>query len=342
MYNYLYIDKENVKHNIKLARGNKQVCLMVKANTYGLGDSALQMLIDMGYKYFGVSTIEEALKVRSMCSDARILICSYILAEDIETCIDNNIEFTVYNDTLLERITNGCKYHLKVDTNMGRLGFQMDSLDKLALKLDKIPVKPIGIFSHLACAADEEKTAIAISNFEAALDKFKHIDFELIHLFNSYGSVNYDTKFDNMVRIGIGMWGYFANTDEMNSSKQKWKPALKMDLAVSHVKEYSGDVSYDHLDYVDGTLYTVPIGYHDGVMRAMRGYYIRDIGYIRGNVNMCQMLVEADSTTQILKMDDTFTFYDGNQLYDVCNYAQITIYEYLVNLSNRIARVIIK
>ncbi len=341
MNHILKINKKRVIENINTCANNKEVCLMVKANCYGLGDDGIRLLLDLGYKFFGVSTLEEALNIRKMSPNSEILIVSYIDVEDVSVCIENNITFTVYDTNLLKTLTADSKFHLKIDTNMGRLGFQLDELESVRSYLVDNELHPNGIFSHLACASDKEKTENAISNFKEALAIFKQFDFEYIHLLNTYGSLNYDIDFDNLVRIGIGIWGYLANRKESDLSRRKVKPALSMDLTVSHVKEYHGYISYDHLDKVDGTVLTVPIGYNDGFNRSFHGYHIDKVGRVVGNVNMCQhmILVDEDNASEY-KRGDLITLFDNDQLYDLCNFTGQTTYEQLTSLSERIKRVI--
>lgn len=339
MNHILKINKQNVISNIETCRGSKEVCLMVKANNYGIGDSGLSMLIESGYTFFGVSTIEEALKLRGMNSEIKILIVSYIELSDITTCVDNNITFTVYDDQMLRMLTANCLFHLKVDTNMGRLGFQLSELEEVREYLLENNLTPEGIFSHLACASDEQKTQIAIDNFKQALSIFADFDFKYTHLLNTYGSLNYQTDFDNLVRIGIGMWGYFATEDEKNLSSKSLKPALSLSLTVSHSKNYQGFISYDHLDVVDGMIITVPLGYHDGFARTMRLFHIKDVGVVVGNVNMCQHMILLDEGVTF-KRGDLYQLFEGDQLYKICEYTNVTVYEFLVSLSSRMKRVI--
>lgn len=337
MNHQLIIDKQKVIDNINLCKGDKEVCLMVKANTYGLGDQALDMLIDLGYSFFGVSTLEEGLKLRSKNKDIKILLVSYLELSDLQLAIDNNITITVFDFKLLNALTDNVNFHLKIDTNMGRLGFQLNELDDVCNYLIDRGLQPEGIFSHLACASVEQKTKQAISNFEYALDIFSDFNFRYIHLLNSYGSLNYDTQFDNLVRIGIGMWGYLANGQEAAMSRRKLQPALSLELTISHVKEYNGYVSYDHLDQVSGIVYTSPMGYHDGFSRKFRGYVVPDVGTIVGNVNMCQHMV-LNSRKVPYERGQLYFLFKGESLYDLCQYGEITTYEFLVSLSNRIQR----
>ncbi len=337
MNHILNINKDNVIDNINKCKGSKEVCLMVKADTYGLGNSALKMLIDLGYKFFGVSTFEEAMNIRRLNKSVKILIVSYINLDEIEKCIQNNITFTVYDFDGLKHVSKDALFHVKIDTNMGRLGFQLNEVEQLKNELIRLELKPEGVFSHLACASNNEKTKQVINVFAETVNKFKDFDCKYIHLYNTYGSLNYDTSFDNLVRVGIGIWGYFATRDEAKTSQKQLKPAIDLDVTVSHVKRYNGAISYDHLDKIDGTVLTIPLGYHDGILRKMRHFEINNIGIIVGNINMCQHMILFNDSFKVAK-GDCIPYFQNEQLYDICDYCQITTYEFLVNLSGRIKR----
>lgn len=339
MNHLLTINKQKVINNINKARKSKKACLMVKANTYGMGNTGLQMLLDAGYDYFGVSTIEEALNIRSLSPTANVLIVSYV--DDIEACIENNFTITVYDFELLNRLDSRINFHLKVDTNMGRLGFQLSELPAVRDYLQLNNLQPEGIFSHLANASIPELTQLAIDNFEQALAIFSDFEFKYIHLLNSFGALNYDTKFDNMVRLGIGTWGYFATTSERELSKVELEPALSLSLTVSHQKMYSGPISYDFIDDVNGSVLTVPIGYHDGFFRRLTHYQIPNVGTIVGKINMCQLLILEEGVSKFKKGDLIPLYGENYEIYNLADFADFTIYEILVLLSNRINRKII-
>lgn len=335
MNHLLKIDRAMVEANIRECCGQKKPCLMVKADCYGIGNTGIKMLVDMGYDYFGVSTIEEAINIRNIADDVEILIVSYIEKSDITTCIAYNINFTVYSIDMLKLCTPNAKFHLKIDTNMGRIGFQIDELEQVKANLGNL--KPQGIFTHLANASNSDKTADAVSKFQYALDFLDAYNYQYIHIYNTFGSLNYNTTFDNMVRIGIGIWGYFANIEEANLSVKKLQPALSLQLTISHQKQYKGYISYDHIDYVDGLVYTSPLGYHDGLLRCFHGYNIPNVGQIVGKINMCQHMILSSSQDE----RTMYTLFENEQLYDLTKYGQITNYEFLVSLSSRIRRVIV-
>lgn len=337
MNHMLKINRQNVRENIQRCQGEKQVCLMVKANCYGMGNQGLKMLLDLGYTYFGVSTLEEALNIRSLSASAEILIVSYIAIEDIQICKDNNITFTVYNFKMLSMCDSDCKFHIKIDTNMGRLGFQLSEVEELKKYL--LNLQPEGIYTHLACASDREKTEIAIANFQYVLGILADIHFPYIHIHNTFGALNYQTSFDNIVRIGIGIWGYFATQAEMELSAVKLQPSLALELTISHLKEYDGYISYDHIDYVRGNVITSPLGYYDGLSRCFQGFKISNFGKIVGKINMCQHMVLLNDGVNV-KPGSYYQLFAKEQLYELTEYGNTSVYEFLVGLSPRISRVI--
>ena len=74
---YIYVNKTNYLNNINYLRSlsDKELCLVVKANGYGHGiEWAVKTAIEGGVKWFAVAAINEAIKVRSVSDNVRILL----------------------------------------------------------------------------------------------------------------------------------------------------------------------------------------------------------------------------------------------------------------------------
>ncbi|MGL4589908.1 MAG: alanine racemase [Mycoplasmatales bacterium] len=337
MRNSLIVKMDNVKHNIEVIRKNKQACLMVKGNAYGAGFGVIEKLVNLGYDYFGVSTIQEALTLRKINSEIRILIVSYVDQNELPLIVENNFEITVYNMKMLNQIDQSVKFHLKFDTGMGRLGFSEAEANAVLKTIQTKKLKPIGIYSHLACAAIEEKSETQITTFKSILKVFEpKIKFEYIHLLNTTGSIKYDTTFDNLVRIGIGMWGYVANFVEQQAYASHLKPAFSLMSVISMIKDYDGFIGYDHIEHTTGRIVTIPVGYHDGLDRRLTGYQIPNVGKIVGKVCMDQIMVQ---TTESLQENQSIFIFENLDIYDLVAYCQTTVYELISPLANRMERI---
>ncbi len=338
---YLEIDYKQIQRNVDCVRKGKKACLMVKANNYGVGYEVIESFVKMGYDYFGVTTIEEARVVRSKAPNADILIVGYVDPSSYTEAIDQNFTLTVYDFSSLKSVIPNLKYHLKFDTGMGRIGFFKTEINEVKIVLKDLECKPIGIYSHFPEALNQEYTQQQIATFKSIVDELTEYEFEYIHLQNSVGCQLYDLDFCNMVRPGLSIWGYYADTEEKEIIEAingvTIKPALSLNAKVHMVKEYHGLVGYDLSEQVDGLLGTIRIGYHDGFSRRFNGYRFATGPKVVGKVCMCQAFVLLDEPIEVLEI-----FGPVNSIYDLASYGQMTVYELLVSLSTRIIRSIDK
>ncbi len=334
---FLEIDKSQVAENIKLASKGKQVCLMVKANNYGVGYDFIPEFTEMGYNYFGVTTIEEADIVRALAPDSEILIVGYVDEKDYAKAVLKNYTLTIFSEETLQTLNSEIKYHLKFDTGMGRIGFFKDQIANLKNQIAEIGNYPVGIYTHLPEGLNQEFSLNQIELFKEILTEFADYDFEYVHMQNSVGCQLYDLDFCNMVRPGISIWGLYADEEEKKIIEQKngvtIKPALNLQAKVHMVKDYEGLIGYDLSEYVSGKIATIRIGYHDGFNRRFTGYTFNTSERVVGKVCMCQAFVQINGPIDHLEI-----FGPTNSIYNLTTYAKMTTYELLVSMSNRILR----
>ena len=95
---YIYVNKNNFRHNIDYLNNltDRELCIVVKANAYGHGiDWTVNTAIDSGVVWFAVATIDEAILVRSISDDIRILLLSEPAVSELEKLAIHNIDTTV-------------------------------------------------------------------------------------------------------------------------------------------------------------------------------------------------------------------------------------------------------
>ena len=107
---YVEIDCEALENNIKNIKENydgyKYYIGVVKANAYSHGFESIKYILKGGVNYLATSSLEEALKIRSMYKDIPILVLEPIHYDDILVASKNNITVTIDSkvqfDQLLE------------------------------------------------------------------------------------------------------------------------------------------------------------------------------------------------------------------------------------------------
>lgn len=132
---YVEIDLDAIKHNIRCERekvGDKvKIMAIIKANAYGHGDIEVAEALKDEVDAYGVAIIEEALKLRKAGVTKMILILGHTGKIWYEDLIKNDISQAVYSYEMAKilseeavRLGKKAKIHIKVDTGMGRIGFQ--------------------------------------------------------------------------------------------------------------------------------------------------------------------------------------------------------------------------
>lgn len=349
---YAVVDLNAIEDNFNSLP--KPICCVVKANAYGHGAIELASFYEKrGASYFAVSNIEEAIQLRNHGITKPILILGYTdplcAKEIIEYNIDQCVFSLDYAKKLNEnaKLNNGkIKVHIKIDTGMGRIGFQYhDNHNELddalsACRLDYLI--PYGIFMHFAIS-DEGINDFTYKQYDNYTKAVKYLEdngvkFTIHHVSNSGAILDYPAFRLDMVRAGIILYGYNASIYE-----HKLKPALSLKSVVSHVKVINkGDsVSYGRT-YVakeDTRVATVPIGYADGFYRSNTGSYVIINGEkckIIGRVCMDQMMVLSNTA----KVGDEVTIIgEGITADDIAKYNHTISYEVLCSIGERVPRV---
>ena len=326
---------------IKELAGDKKIFAVVKANAYGHGAVVISKLFeDLGTDGFAVSNIDEALEIRNAGIKSEILILGYTPFERAAELIKHNISQTVYSLEYAENLNafakksgGNVKVHIKLDTGMGRLGFDCrkgfkDSVKEEisnCLELKNLNIQ--GLFTHFATADsnDIEYTEYCDKQYEifkTALAELQKIgfNFKYVHTDNSAATVTRSDDICNTVRPGIVLYGYLP--DPELKAEVTLEPVMSVKSVVSMVKEIDeGDsVSYGRTFTANGKMKvaTVPVGYADGYPR-----YLSNKGYvliggkkanILGRVCMDQIVVDVSGIEDV-KIGDTVTLIgvDGSE-----------------------------
>lgn len=333
------INLDNLKYNLDLISDNidkEKLMLVVKANAYGSGlKEIVKYGIKYGIKFYGVATIDEAMEIREIDKNVRIIILSLVELEYIEFLVKNNIDITISRfeeiEYILSKNIKG-NFHIAYDTGMGRIGFDSRNIEK-ALEM----LKPLGIFSHLTSAdSDEEFTRLQYNRFIKITNKY---DIKYKHFLNSFGTENYHLDFNefNLYRIGILAYG-----GELND---KYKPIITLKGRVSFIKKLEEDWNIGYSNTFKAkkgdVIITISMGYADGVFRSLsnNGYvYFKGKKYkIIGNICMDQFMVLGDENIQV--GDYVEIFGEHILVNEVAKSINTISYELLCAISRRVERV---
>lgn len=354
---YIYVNKNNIQHNIDYLNNltGSELCIVVKANAYGHGiDWTVNTAIESGVVWFAVAAIDEAILVRSISDNIRILLLSEPSISELEKLATYNIDTTVYNESFIEALgesQHSFKVHLKIDTGMHRVGCSPDEFELLYKKISSFKNLVLeGICTHFPVAdTDEIQTNHSIKMFK---DTISNIDIKnlLIHADNSASTTYNNEKIFNMTRVGLAAYGYSLSPVSVAS---KLKPVMEIKTRISNIqiRKKGESVSYGkaHILQKDSLIATAPIGYGDGYPwnSFPDGKVIVNNRFCRliGRVTMDQILF--DVTGMEVEINDEVTILgaslDSNieiSIKDIAEWNNTIEWEILTNIKdNRLNRV---
>ncbi len=326
------IDLDAVLYNMesmhkKLKPGTK-IAAVVKADAYGHGAVEISRVLEnLPYLWgYAVATSNEAMQLVEAGRKKPIIILGLSFPEQFEEIVENDLRPAVCTYETAQALSDiaaeknkVCRIHIKVDTGMSRIGFQVtpESADTVA-RISKLPNIMIeGIFTHFARADESSKTPAyeQFKQFEKmiAMVEEKGVQIPLKHCSNSAGIVEIPECNMDMVRAGITLYGLWPS-EEVDKTKISLKPVMSLRSRVAYVKELlpGRQISYGGTFTVKKkmTVATVPVGYGDGYARGLsnKGWVLikGQKAPICGRVCMDQCMVDVTDIPGV-KIGDTVT-----------------------------------
>lgn len=361
------ISLDNLTHNFETIRrqvGPKAKLLgVVKADAYGHGAVRVAKHLErLGAGYLAVSNLDECEELRVNGIMLPILMLGFTPADQAERILKNDMTQAVPNLAIAEAYSSAAvhaggtmKVHIKLDTGMGRLGFQCDDAHFDAslrdiLKILTLPGLDVeGVFTHF-CVSDEaadecvEFTKIQHDRFLRMIDAVEtqgNFRFRLHHCCNAGGIASYPEWAWDMVRCGIILYGTGDLAERMGM-----KPVMTVKTTVSTIKDFDPDtsISYGRQFFTTrlSRIAVLPIGYADGLFRALSGKLrvLTPYGEAQqvGRICMDMCMIDVTDLPQ-LRVGDEIEVFGEHQLIETAAKQCGTIsYELLCAVSKRVPR----
>ena len=317
-----------ISHNVAIVAQRTapvQVWAVVKANGYGHG--AVQVAnaaLAGGATGLCVAIVDEGVALRRAGITAPILLLSEQPAELADLIVGYQLTPTVTTTrgaAVLAASASAAdqtvKIHIKVDTGMHRVGVAPNEVVSLASFISSYESLTIeGVYTHFAVADDPSHVANAaqLSAFNSVLDGLssRGINPPLVHAANSAAALANEPSRFTMVRLGIAMYGLRPGPGVAELCAGLI-PAMSIKARVSAVRwvEAGEAVSYGLVrPLTRGSLIaTVPIGYADGVPRALGRTNIQVLlnGVPRsfaGTITMDQLMIDCESDSSVTVGDE--------------------------------------
>ena len=349
--------EENILALLNLCKKGVKLLAVVKADAYGHGSTmVVPTLIASGVYMLGVASVDEGIEIRNSGCNAPILVLGAAPVWAFQSAIENDITLSFFTKEHLavaskvaSQLGKQAKTYIKIDTGMHRIGLNyIEAPDFIASALDMEGIKVEGIFSHLACAENEEITKQQVEKFKIVYEKFPYLP---AHLLNTAGLMSYPDVQFSMVRAGIGIYGLMPDLPESASNIPNLKPVMSLKGRIVYLKELGENegisYSYSYKTSKKARIATVPIGYADGVPRILsnkiygliNGKKVKQVG----NITMDQMMFDVSDAGEI-NVGDVITLIgeDNENIIRIDEWAKLlnTInYELTCRLKVRLPRV---
>ncbi len=356
------IHLDNIAQNVKAMREKlPETCRflgVVKANASGHGAIPVaKKLEEIGCEYLAVACIDEAIELREAGVRTPILILGYTPPEYAAELRAHDVTQAVGSLEMARALSENARetpvrVHLKLETGMGRTGYRVLSAKEMeeaaqTLRLPGLDVE--GVFTHFA-VSDEygdpftqeqySRFTSAVSGLEAGWGR----RFRIRHCANSGAVINYPQYCLDMVRPGIATYGLYPAKE---TGGIPLRPGMSLRSRIVQVTSHeAGDtISYGRRFRAEGPMRVavVPIGYADGLHRALsgqlevliRGRRCRQLGRIC--MDMC--MVDVTDMPDVRVGDVATVFGRDPTATEQAEKADTISYELMCAVSQRVPRV---
>jgi alanine racemase len=369
---WVEVSREQLARNYRSVRSvvgpEVEVAGVVKADAYGHGAvEVARVLIAEGARWLAVSSVDEGVQLRAAgLAEPRILIMGGFLDFEGDALVEHDLTPVIHAldqlgdlDRLAAAAGRPLRFHLKIDSGMGRLGTRAGAEEILSALAAAPHTQLEGLMTHFASAADytSEQTPEQLLQFHMVCRHLQTAGVRAVHLHTSSTiAVAYGRRegWHTLVRTGHALYGYLspARGDAPAplldvAPVLTWKARL---LAVKDLPE-GARVGYG------GTFRTprpmrvgiVGAGYADGIFHRLsnRGKVIAagKLTPILGTISMDLTTIDLSHTSALAPGDPvTLLGAEGDCSLDAQQIARVagTIsYNILCSISERVRRVYI-
>lgn len=362
------IDLGAIAHNVRelrrITNPKAKLLIAVKADGYGHGAVRVaRTALENGADQLGVARLEEGVALRDSGIGAPVLVLGYAPPEQASMLLDYQLTPTLYNLEHARKISAAVakhrrrlKFHIKVDSGMGRLGVpcralrletdaQEQVVEEIRAMANLAALDLSGLFTHFATAdhADKAFAQLQFSRFQELLSELetKGLTVPVRHAANSGAIIEMPETHLDLVRAGISVYGLYPSP-EVDQHRIDLHPALQLKTRIIHLKRVPAGtlISYGGTYETPGPtkIATLPVGYGDGFNRRLsnrgralvRGIRAPIVGRVCMDLTMLdvghiQGVAVDDEVVLIGRQGDAFIPADEiADLLDTINYEVVT------------------
>ncbi len=361
----LEINLDALVHNLKVYKSlitpQTKIMAMVKAFSYGSGSYEIASLLSRHQcDYLAVAYADEGKELRNNGITLPIMVMNPEI-QSFDILHYYNLQPEVYSISLFDRIARSAKLfpgiseenpflvHIKLDTGMHRLGILKEEVSSFLQTAKQNPhIKITSVFSHLA-ASDmpqfDDFTNNQIIVFKQMADKIENaVGYKVLkHICNSSAISRFPEAHFDMVRLGIGLYGFDNHSKIMSLLRN----VSSFKSVISQIKKIKAgeSIGYSRAAVTDKDLEIaiVPVGYADGLSRRLsngKGSLLikGKMTPIIGNISMDMCTVNVTGL-DAMEGDEVIIFNDDLPIAKLAEDLETIPYEILTSVSHRVKRI---
>ena len=343
---------------IKAAIGPKvKLMAMVKAFGYGSGSVEVARILQFHHvDYLSVAYADEGVALRQAGIHVPIMVMNVdettfdtLVKYHLEPEIFSFSQYQQFDQFIKNQAISNFPIHIKLNTGMNRLGFDMDTIENLCgLLKSNLQLKVQTIFSHLSGSGNktlENFTHQQLDLFNRAAAKIERAlgYTTLKHIANSDAILLNPVFHIDMVRLGIGLYG-------TSQGPLSLEPVIQLTTTISQIRHLKkGDtVGYNRAGVLlrDSIIATVRLGYADGYSRQLGlgkgAMWVNGLlAPIVGDICMDMTMIDITDIASVQEGDAVQVFGKNLAITQVAKWAGTIPYEILTSIGQRVKRIYI-
>ncbi|SRR5581483_11942784 len=364
---WIDVDLDAIGANVRAIRawvGPKvRLVAVVKAQAYGLGAEMIaSAALGAGADGLAVARVQEGVRLRRHGVTAPILLLTAFAPEEAGQIVAHRLTPTVVGHAQLPALMTAAQragarlpVHVKLDTGLHRYGAPRDEALALTRTIAASELLELdGFYTHFATADALDLTFAReqLQAFRAACDGLASdsIRPRYLHAANSAGTLAVPDAHFDLVRVGLGVYGYYA-TPAVTRTAVNLRPAVTLRARVARLLALDAGCTvgygctYRTTRPMRAALLT--IGYADGLPGShYRGGYVLLGGQradIIGRISMDQCVVDITACPDVREGDCAVVLgQQGDEMIALDEYAELSgsiPHEALTSLGSRVPRV---
>ncbi len=345
-------------------RRTPEILLVLKADAYGHGATEMAEAAEReGVSQFGVATLHEGIQLRRAGCRLPVVVLSPLLPSEIEEAVAHHLDPTVCDldfarslSAAAESSGRPLRFHVEVDTGMGRIGVREEQAEGFLEQAVALPgLRLASVYTHFpdADAGDLSFARDQVRRFHALLQRLaaRGIRPARVHASNSAGTLNLSEAHFDAVRIGLIAYGHRPPNAALGLPLQ---PVMSFKSRLVQVRDLpaGSTVSYGRT-YVTPRptrMGVVAVGYGHGYswLLSSRGHML--VGGRRvpilGRVTMDLTMVDLGEAPEAAVGDEVVLFGDQQDevlsLEEVARGSETIPYEIMCTIGKRVTRIYVR